>query len=46
MRLLETIRYDPTGAETGDADLMRETDGLLKRTLEKARAVEEHTGKG
>ena len=46
MRLLEIIRYDPTGAEAGDADLMKEIDGLLKRTLEKARTVEGHTGKG
>ena len=43
---LETIRYDPVGADPDDMELMNEINGLLKQALERAKTVEGHTGKG
>ncbi len=46
LNILETIRYDPVGAESDDMELMKEINGLLKQALERAKTVERHTGKG
>ena len=46
LRILETIRYDPVGAEPDDMELMNEVNGLLKQALERAKTVERHTGTG
>ena len=46
LSILETIRYDPVGADPDDMELMNEINGLLKQALERARTVEGHTGKG
>lgn len=43
---LSLIRYDPVGAMPGDGDRMVEIISLLRRALEKAEKVKDHTGKG
>lgn len=46
LSILETIRYDPVGAEPDDMELMKEINGLLKQALERAKTVAGHSGKG
>ena len=46
LRTLESIRYDPVGAEADDAEMMKEINGLLRQALERARTIGSHAGKG
>ena len=43
---LESIRYDPVGANTDDVEFMKEIRGLLRQALERAKKIEANVGKG
>ena len=43
---LESIRYDPVGAHWDDPEDMKEINGLLKQTLERAKKIQSNVGRG
>ena len=43
---LEAIRYDPVGATPDDLEYMKEINGLLRQTLERANKVKANVGRG
>ena len=43
---LESIRYDPVGANTDDVESMKEIRSLLQQALDLAKKVEANVGKG